>query len=285
MRIVHSSFLVVCLFVFVVSGCGGSEPLSTPTNSLAETPTQAPTEEPRPELYSLGDTQVRPTDGMVMVYVPRGEFEMGSEPHQEPVHTVALDGFWLDQTEVANGQYKQCVAAGACEPSLYADSDLHSGENQPVIGVSWYDAEAYCEWAGGMLPTEAQWEYAARGSVGSTYPWGEELPDCDKANAWGEDGACTEGVVDVGSYPDGASWCGALDLAGNVWEWVADRHGKYSPDKQTNPTGPESGDYRVIRGSSWLDTMSPSLLRSAIRMRYIPTDSIDTVGFRCAVAP
>jgi serine/threonine-protein kinase len=219
---------------------------------------------------------------MTMVYVPRGEFEMGAmgggDTGRLPIHTVALDGFWLDRTEVTNGQYKQCVAAGQCEPSRYADISMLNGENQPVVAVSWYDAQAYCEWAGGTLPTEAQWEYAARGSENRAYPWGEDRPDCDIANYL----ECVGTTATVGSYPDGVSWCGALDLAGNVYEWVADWHGSYTADKQVNPQGPESGDRKVIRGGSWTD-LHQNLI-SAQRIRYIPTDASNTVGFRCVVS-
>jgi formylglycine-generating enzyme required for sulfatase activity len=313
MKIVHSSFLVLVLLVLVAGGCNSSEqpratsepPTKAPTNiptatvtptqaPPTETPTQAPTatatptEEPTPELYSLGDTQIREADGMEMVYVPAGEFEMGApgggDTSRTPIHTVALDGFWLDRTEVTNGQYELCVAAGECEPSRYADMDWLNGENQPVVGVSWYDAEAYCTWAGAVLPTEAQWEYTARGSENLKYPWGEDLPSCDVANYL----ECVGTTADVGSYPDGASWCGALDLAGNVYEWVVDWHHEYHADKVVNPVGskePEAvSEYRkMMRGGSWTDRKE-SLL-SAQRMGFVPTDYADTVGIRCSVVP
>jgi len=247
-----------------------------------------PTEEPTPELYSLGDTQVREADGMEMVYVPAGEFNMGApgggDCFRTPIHTVVLDGFWLDRTEVTNGQYELCVAAGACEPSRYADIEMYNGERQPVVAVTWYDAEAYCTWAGGLLPTEAQWEYAARGPENRTYPWGEEEPTCDMANYL----ECVGTTAEVGSYPAGESWCGALDLTGNVYEWVMDWHHEYPADKVVNPVGsrePEPGyDYRkMMRSHSWTDVKDN--LISAQRMRFVPTDYADTVGIRCAAHP
>jgi WD40 repeat protein len=220
---------------------------------------------------------------MTMVYVASGEFEMGAfgtgDTMRLPIHTVFLDGFWMDQTEVTNGQYAQCVAAGVCEPSLYAGFEQYSGENQPIVAVTWHDAAAYCEWVGGALPTEAQWEYAARGSANRSYPWGEDEPDCDRANYLD----CVGTTAAVGSYPDGASWCGALDLAGNVYEWVADWSASYTGERQVNPVGPETGERKLIRGGSWLD-FSPHLF-SAQRIRYGPDEAGNTVGFRCVAPP
>ena len=169
-------------------------------------------------------TQTRPGDGMVMVYVPEGSFLMGSADgdldaydSEFPQHQVTLDAFWLDQTEVTNGQYERCVADGECRANYDYGSDF-TGENQPVVGVSWDDAADYCAWAGGQLPTEAQWEYAARGPESLTYPWGDSAPDLTLLNYDWNVGRTT----DVGSYPAGASWVGVLDMAGNVYEWVAD---------------------------------------------------------------
>jgi formylglycine-generating enzyme required for sulfatase activity len=234
-----------------------------------------------------------------MVHVPAGEFEMGStQGHDDeaPVHTVALDAFWIDQTEVTNAQFaaflneegnqdeggvtwldladKDCLierSGGDFQPkSGYSD--------HPVIEVTWYGAVAYCEWAGARLPTEAEWEYAARGPQGHMYPWGDDDPTCDLAQY----GGCTGNTVPVGSLPDGASWCGALDMAGNVWEWVADWYDSayYKRSPPENPTGPSSGEYRVLRGGSW--GINPSVVRSAFRIRGYPDVSGISVGFRCA---
>jgi formylglycine-generating enzyme required for sulfatase activity len=253
-------------------------------------------EEPELSLM-LNDTLTRTADGMVMVSVPAGEFRMGSEDgdsDERPVHDVTLDGFWLDRTEVTNAQYvaflnergnqeeggvtwlnledEDCLIeqrGGEFEPkSGYAD--------HPVIEVSWYGAAAYCEWAGARLPTEAEWEYAARGPEGNAYPWGDDWPTCDLAQY----NECSGSTLPVGSLPDGASWCGALDMAGNVWEWVADWYGDYSSQPQTNPSGPETGKYKVLRGGSWL--YPPSYVRSAFRISLNRFYTWINLGFRCA---
>jgi len=259
--------------------------------------TSLPPTSPTPAGSSLGDTWTRPADGMVMVYVPAGEFEMGStegNSDEQPVHTVALDGFWIDQTEVTNDQFaaflneqgnqteggvtwldlegEDCLverSGGEFRPrSGYAD--------HPVIEVSWYGAAAYCGWVGGRLPTEAEWEYAARGPDGHIYPWGNDAPTCERAQS----SECSGRTVPVGSLPAGASWCDALDMAGNVWEWVADWYGGYPSGRQVNPTGPSSEEGRVLRGGSWNN--GPYLVRGANRRRHLPDVPGADSGFRCA---
>jgi serine/threonine-protein kinase len=237
---------------------------------------------------------------MRMVYVPAGEFEMGGEgdaSREQPVHTVALDAFWIDRTEVTNAQYRLCVEAGVCqapptcypaELSPYADT---SKSEHPVVCVNWHSARAYCEWAAVRLPTEAEWEYAARGPKWNVFPWGDEFDGtqvnyCDTSCgfAWAdetfEDGY--EDTAPVGSYPSGASWCGALDMAGNVSEWVADWYGSYYYERSPseNPTGPPSGSRRVERGGSWLDYSHST--RSAQRAWGVPSVEDEDLGFRCA---
>jgi formylglycine-generating enzyme required for sulfatase activity len=271
-------------------------PTGMPTSTMAPTvtPTAEPTKEPipagPPADVSLGDTWPRPTDGMVMVYVPAGEFEMGSaegDSDEQPVHIVALDGFWIDQTEVTNGQYQRCVESGDCNPPVESRSstrDSYYGnstyDDYPVIYVSWHQANAYCEWAGARLPTEAEWEYAARGSDGRTYPWGNSVPDCDKANYWDKEDGCVGDTTAVGSYAAGVSWCGALDMAGNVWEWVADWYADYPSGREVNPTGPSSGESRVLRGGSWV--RAANRLRCTYRNRAPPDNWGGHRGFRCA---
>jgi formylglycine-generating enzyme required for sulfatase activity len=269
---------------------------ATPSPEPEAVRTAEPTIEPTTisGTHALGDTWTRPADGMVMIYVPAGEFQMGSttSDDEEPVHTVALDGFWLDRTEVTNAQYGKCVTADKCDPSYYSGDSRFNGDDQPVVGVSWHDAVAYCEWAGGRLPTEAEWEYAARGPEALTYPWGNtfdgtRLNFCDKncTYDWAEKSVndSYEFTAPVGSYPDGASWTGALDLAGNVWEWVADWYGSYPSGRQVNPTGPQSGEYRVLRGGSWYSY--EYLTRGAYRDWYAPADTRnDIFGFRCGVS-
>jgi formylglycine-generating enzyme required for sulfatase activity len=184
------------------------------------------------------------------------------------------------------------VEAGACNPPAetteYDDGDY---ADYPVVYVSWEQAAAYCEWAGARLPTEAEWEYAACGPEGRTFPWGDEfdgerLNYCDdncefEYAGWEfDDGYAV--AAPVGRYPAGASWCGALDMGGNVWEWVADRFGYYSPERQVNPTGSGMGEYRVIRGGSWAN--SPHLTRCKFR-EWDPWDSSDVnLGIRCALS-
>lgn len=253
-----------------------------------EEPAEVPTEEPPPAGPSLGETSTRPADGMVMVYVPVGEFQMGAESEElsaalqlcnsvmstcqqagygndeQPVHTVELDGFWIDRTEVTNGQYQSCVNAGGCTPAQRSGGGEAADANHPVVNITWAQAQAYAAWVGGRLPTEAEWEYAARGPEGRWYPWGNE-PDGKQLNYCGDDcwlppglsittdtgGDGWEMTAPVGSYPSGVSWCGALDMSGNVAEWVADWYGDYTAERQVNPTGPSSGENHVIRGGDW----------------------------------
>ena len=212
-----------------------------------------------------------------MAFVPAGTFEMGSKDGlmtEVVVHPVTLDGFWIDLTEVTNGMYDVCVKAGKCEPpsqvgSLNTSPSTHFGTPQfkdfPVIYVSWDKANTYCAWAGASigvtarLPSEAEWEMAARGSDGRVYPWGDADPTCALANFTSiviveeegtittKDLACTDGTVAVGGLPAGASPYGALDMAGNVYEWTADWFGDYPTSAVSNPTGASSGVYRVAR--------------------------------------
>ena len=250
---------------------------------------------------SLGDTWTRPPDGTVMVYVPSGEFQMGSEngdSFEQPVHTVALDGFWIDQTEVTNDQYRDCVEAGECDAPLTCDWGGPTYANgskadHPVVCVDWPDAEAYCEWAGGRLPTEAEWEYAARGPDANIYPWGADF-NCARGNFDDETeiddyvvpgGAGCDGyneTAPVGSFPQGTSWCGALDMAGNVWEWAWDWYDEeyYATSPLRDPQGPSSGTIRIVRGGSW--DVGPNFPRGALRVGGSPDDSGNDLGFRCA---
>ena len=235
------------------------------------------------ESKSLGDTWTRPADDTVMVYVPKGEFEMGSNELGEwakPVHTVALEGFWIDRTEVTNAQYQRCVEAGACEAPGRLNTEFMdpAKTDHPKVRVDWFEAQAYCEWAGARLPTEAEWEYAARGPDGLTYPWGDSEPNQSLLNYDGNVGDTTE----VGSYPDGASWCGALGMAGNAQEWGADWYAEdyYATAPSRNPMGPTSGKLRVVRGGDWeYVALSAS---GAYRGWDAPADTSHFNGFRCA---
>lgn len=235
----------------------------------------------------------------LIVEVPAGDFLMGStnanvsgDRDEKPQHKVYLDAFLMDRTEVTNAMYAKCVAAGACKApsnissstrSKYYDDTQYA--NYPVIYVSWDAAQAYCKWAGGRLPTEAEWEKAARGpSTGSgdgrTFPWGNERPDAQRSNFDGNVGDTTP----VGAYPAGASPYGALDMAGNVWEWVADWYQYYASASARNPQGPSSGQYRVLRGGSWDDDWG--FVRAANREWWSgPNDGVFYIGFRCARSP
>jgi len=246
-------------------------------------------------------TMVWERDHSVMVYVPAGEFIMGSSDAQvdsslalcnknlrnckrrwfedeQPQHTVYLDAFYIDKTEVTNAQYRACVGAGACDAPLntiYYDKADYA--QHPVVFVGWKDANAYCQWAGKRLPTEAEWEKAARGTDGRTYSWGEGI-DCDHAQY----GECDGQTVPVGSKPKGASPYGALDMVGNVLEWVADWYdsGYYSQSPARNPPGADSGEFRGLRGGSWDNR--PHLVRTASRFWDNPDARYYDVGFRCA---
>ena len=263
-----------------------SQPRATPTLEPTETPltTSTPTSEPA---FDVGSTMVNPIDNAVMVYVPEGEFLMGSEDREafeseKPEHMVYVDAFWIYQHEVTNAEYRACVDAGLCntpyKETYYSDSDY---DHHPVVHVSWFDAQAYCEWAGGRLPTEAEWEKAARGTDGRTYPWGNQIPICSLANFY----YCVDGTSPVGSYPNGASPYGALDMAGNVWEWVTDLYNGdyYSLSPYENPAGPEDGVYRVIRGGSVLS--DDWTLRVSVRLDEHPDNSPIGLGFRCLHSP
>ena len=221
-----------------------------------------------------------PIDRTPYVHVPAGEFEMGSttgDNDEQPVHRVYLDEYWIGQTEVTNAQYALCVSAGGCTApsnSRWQDSDYR---DHPVTHVDWNQARAYCAWAGVRLPTEAEWEKAARGTDGRIYPWGNSAPDDRFANY----GNIIDGTTPVGNYPEGASPYGALDMAGNVWEWVNDWYDSdyYSQSPSENPQGPATGESRVLRGGSW-DNYD-SFVRSAFRFKYVPVDWGRYYGFRC----
>jgi len=272
-------------------------------------PTSTPTPTP-----GIGSTWTSPMDKMEMVYVPAGSFLMGSSDadplatsEEKPQHSVTLDAFWIDRTEVTQRMYRLCVDAHACgEPTIidsatrfpYWGDPEGRYEIYPVIHVNWNMAQTYCEWAGRRLPTEAEWEKAARGTDGRLYPWGNDPPNHDLANYDSYFGD----TLNVGRYPKGASPYGAVDMAGNVDEWVSDWYSAtyYEDSPAANPTGPDSGEKKVLRGGNWYQSKyngSADLLRAAQRGRFLPAmpafpddqvglaSAFDNIGFRCARAP
>ena len=257
-----------------------------------------------PETTSpLQSTLVSEIDEMTLLYVPAGEFTMGSDSNsdEQPIHKVTLDAFWIDQTEVTNKMYSSCVEAGVCEEPTNAGSYSHSSYygnaefyDYPVIYVDWNMAKTYCEWADRRLPTEAEWEKAARGENANVYPWGNTFDGslvnfCDTNCSFSyADKSSDDGFADVapvGSYPNGASVYGALNMAGNVREWVNDWYSETydSSSPSSNPEGPSSGQYRALRGGSWIS--GDDVVRSSVRYGNGPTDSDDDIGFRCSRSP
>lgn len=224
-----------------------------------------------------------------MVAVAAGDFVMGLDGYDEvekPKRTVVLAGFSIDAFEITNQEYNRCVEDGKCNPGAFSDDPQSASPRQPVVGVTWTDAATYCAWAKKRLPTEAEWEKAARGTDSRLYPWGTEA-DCTKANygtVTGINLGCQENpgrVVSVGSYAIGASPYGALDMAGNVQEWVADWYldKYYSGAPNKDPQGPAKGEYRVIRGGSF---GSPATqIETTDRKFGIPNMYGRALGFRC----
>ena len=258
----------------------------------------------------------QPPEGMVLI--PAGTFQMGSttgDVDEVPVHTVELDVFYIDQHEVTNAKYQTFVAATGHPPprgiGYTAVYELLKNDyepwndpgfnhpDQPVTTVTWFDATAYCEWVGKRLPTEAEWEKAARGGLeGARYPWGNTEPDNTSANfadsqtefEWRSPDV-NDGFLftaPVGTFPPNGY--GLFDMAGNVWEWCADWYsptyysdvqGAESPPR--NPTGPDTGERRVLRGGTWYRAVHT--IRNAERVSDFPSNSLNVVGFRCAMDP
>ncbi len=235
-----------------------------------------------------------------MVFIPAGSFSMGCDPNHNstwpcyggalPLHTVTLDSYLIDRYEVTNARYAQCEAAGRCSAPAWLSSNTrpwyHGNpeyDNYPVIFVTWNQAAAYCAWENKRLPSEAEWEKAARGPTVRAFPWGDAAMTCTLANAW-VDNYCVNDTSAVGSHPAGASPYGVMDMAGNVLEWVNDWFGLnyYSTSPVSNPTGPVSGSYRMLRGGSWSYPDSSQLV--AVRENGTPTSRNNIIGFRCAVS-
>jgi formylglycine-generating enzyme required for sulfatase activity len=227
-----------------------------------------------------------------MVHVPAGEFTMGSdagEGDEKPVHTVYVDAYYIDKYEVTNAQYAVCVTAGGCTAPSNASSftrESYYGDqtynNYPVIYVNWNQAKAYCEWSGKRLPTEAEWEKAARGTDALTYPWGNEEPTCDRLNY---NTSCVGDTSAVGSYASGVSPYGAYDMAGNVWEWTSSEYKAYPYQAEDGREDLTRTDVlRVLRGGSWLH--GANSVRASLRDWSDPSFTHYVfLGFRCLRSP
>jgi formylglycine-generating enzyme required for sulfatase activity len=270
-------------------------PSSTPNENVVVTATLLPAE-------------ITDAKGVQMVLVPAGEFIMGDDStgyldrdaDQNPTHDVYLASFYMDMYEVTNFLYQNCVDSGVCTKPRYSSSNTRSHyygnpefNNYPVLFVDWYQATNYCEWRGARLPTEAEWEKAARGTDGRDYPWKSQLLVEDAANHSSSTNTQFGDTTEVGSYPLGISSYGIYDMAGNVWEWVNDwyqsNYYTIHGDGAVNPQGPENGESKVLRGGSWFSggwVEGAPRLDSSIgtfnRHRDYPSRFYFDYGFRCA---
>jgi len=232
-------------------------------------------------------------DLSTFIFVPQNNFQMGfdqpdEEVDYEPVHQISLDAFWMHETEVTNRQYARCVAAGVCDPpESFADMpywiEQVDRQDEPVVGVDWEQADAYCEWIGARLPTEAEWELSARGPESFVYPWGPEDPICDLANFDGCQKLEESQPVLAGSLLEGISQFKIFEMSANVGEWVSDWYADdyYLNSPAADPPGPENGEQRVFRGGGYLTQADQ--LQSYLRDALEPDQAQPDLGFRCAL--
>ncbi len=303
---VASLLAVIVYAVIQISGQGGKPttlpagtgPTQAPATMTSEIPvilpsptrqTSAITSAPSPPATAQitlvpAATMISPIDGMVMVWVPAGEFTMGSantdteaNSDEKPQHRVYIEGFWISRTEITNAQYSGCVRAGACAPPNDEDYTRAEIAERPVTEMSWHNANEYARWVGGRLPTEAEWEKACRGTDGRIYPWGSAEPTDKLARYSGVTGA-----RDVGSYPEGASFYGLFDMAGNVWEWTSSGPREYPYRVDDGREGPDE-KMRVLRGGAF--DFSAGYLRCAVRFGSDPDSRNGDVGFRVVTSP
>ena len=222
-------------------------------------------------------------DGAPAVAVPAGNFTMGDD-EESPLREIFLDAFYMDKYEVTVSRYAKFLktTGGVTPPDGWEQASLEGANELPVVGVDWHDADAYCKWAGKRLPTEAEWEKAARGTDGRSYPWGKDEPTSSRANfGKSSESPYRAGLMRVGGYQAGSSPYGVQDLAGNAAEWVADWFAEgFRRGDVRNPRGPESGTAKVIRGGGWHDPADR--LKASRRTQASPGNRADDVGFRCA---
>lgn len=296
--------LSALLLMLLISGCIMQTPLQTPQPFVEEeieatltAATEPNSEMPTEPVAEPGETEV--LKGMVLI--PATEYMMGCDPEHNnnyncpgdelPQHKVRLSAYAIDVYEVTNAQYAACVAAGGCVAPIVSASKTRDDyyqnpeyANFPMINVKWEQAQAYCTWAGKRLPTEAEWELAARGTIPKAYPWGDEAPDCSKANIYHNPtmSVCVGDTVAVGSYPEGASEFGVMDMTGNVWEWVADSYIEdfYSFSPTENPLAEEANQLRTVRGGGWASNWLAARVSS--RAYDLSFYSGSDLGFRCA---
>ena len=307
MKKIFPILLVVALFGTACQMGGGAEPtaiaLPTAAPTLTPVPVNAPAESGNAE---AGSERVSSADGMIEMYISQGSFQMGgldtrAATDEQPVHKVDMKGYWIDKVEVTNAMFLLCLQAGVCNPPQSVASETRQSyfnnpefNDFPVVNVTWDAAKKYCEWAGRRLPTEAEWEYAARGNTINTFPWGEEKPDGTRANFNYMLGDTSR----VGSYTAGASPFGVLDMSGNVFEWVNDFYDAeyYASGPANNPAGPLArAAYfkRVVRGGSFADAegeirtsnraslLGPNYDAELGSPAYLGEFS-SRIGFRCA---
>ncbi len=262
--------------------------LPTATPTLIPTPTLLSTPIPAPADPNNYLPVYNPFDYMELVYIPAGEFLMGAPPSEHglnedelPQHSIYLDTFWISKTQVTNAMFTACVNAGICNYSVSHTTNPHYLDplyaNHPVVYISWEMAQIYCHWTGGCLPTEAEWEKAARGPDGARYAWGEDLPRLKFVNTNNEYGTTTA----AGIFPYGKSYYGVYDMGGNVREWVYDWYDPayYQNTPERNPMGPLTGEKRVLKGASFSDDYR--YCRASNRLSHDPISPGNVRGFRC----
>lgn len=312
------SEVVIILFIFFIFQFSITTVAATATEAPHVVPEHAlylplithVDEQPRPGAEATSTPPAatpNAPDHAEVVSIPAGAFQMGCDSanpgeagctvydwqaREQPLHSVNLDAYYIDRYEVTNARYQACVAAGGCTPPARVDSwtrtdyyDNPAFAAYPVIYVTWQQASTFCAWEGKRLPTEAEWEKAARGADDTRkYPWGNAEPTCAIANFYDHTTAtgCTGDTDRVGARPNGASPYGVMDMAGNVWEWVNDRYaeGYYTVAPPGNPQGPASGASHLLRGGAW--DFQDFLLRTAFRYGSIAASySAGNAGFRC----